>query len=258
MGCVRVRILGSGTSHGVPMIGCECEVCTSEDPRDKRTRACIHVEMAGQSILVDTPPELRLQSIAFDIRRVDVVLFTHHHADHVTGLDDLRRFNYLSGKSLNCHADAATLETLRRMFEYAFVEMPDYVSSKPELKLVEIGGPIRLGEATVTPIPLMHGDLPVLGFRFGPFAYCTDCSFISESSFALLEGVEVLVLDGLRRRPHATHFNLEQAIEAARRIGARQTYFTHIAHELPHAATNEDLPDGMELAYDGLEIVVSG
>jgi len=251
MSSVRVTVLGSGTSHGVPMIGCDCAVCTSRDPRDRRTRTSVHVEMAGQAILVDTSPELRLQCLACDIRRVDAVLFTHHHADHVTGLDDLRRFNYLMSKPLSCYAGAATLEVLKLMFSYAFEEMPDYVSSKPELKLKEIAGPIQVGEARVVPIPLLHGDLPVLGFRFGDFAYCTDCSFIPEESFALLEGVKVLILDGLRHRPHATHFNLTQAVEAAQRIGASQTYFTHIAHELPHEATNAELPPGMALAYDG-------
>lgn len=251
MSSVRVTVLGSGTSHGVPMIGCDCAVCTSDDPRDSRTRTSIYVETAGQAILVDTSPELRMQCLARGIKRVDAVLFTHHHADHVTGLDDLRRFNTLMGKPLNCYAAADTINVLRMMFSYAFVEMPDYVSSKPELNLVEIDRPIVIGEAHVVPIPLMHGDMPVLGFRFGHFAYCTDCSFIPEESFGLLEGLDVLILDGLRHRPHATHFNLTQAIEAARRIGARETYFTHIAHELPHRATNAELPKWMALAYDG-------
>jgi phosphoribosyl 1,2-cyclic phosphate phosphodiesterase len=253
---MRVTVLGSGTSHGVPMIGCDCAVCTSDDPRDKRTRTSIHVETAGQSILVDTSPELRVQCLARGIRRVDAVLFTHHHADHVTGLDDLRRFNYLMGKPLDCYASAATLDVLRMMFSYAFVEMPEYVSTKPELNLVEITAPVQIGEARVTPIPLMHGQMPVLGFRFGDFAYCTDCSFIPETSFALLDGLKALILDGLRHRPHATHFNLAQAIEAAQRIGAQETYFTHIAHELGHQATNAALPEGMALAYDGQVIEI--
>lgn len=256
MSSVRVTVLGSGTSHGVPMIGCDCPVCRSDDPRDKRTRTSIHVEMAGQAILVDTSPELRVQCLSQGITRVDAVLFTHHHADHVTGLDDLRRFNYLMGKPLNCYAAAETINVLKLMFNYAFVEMPDYVSSKPDLNLVEISGPIEVGDAVVTPIPLMHGEMPVLGFRFGDFGYCTDCSFIPEASYELLEGVEVLILDGLRHRPHATHFNLEQAVKAAERIKARNTYFTHIAHELGHRDTNTALPAGMALAYDGQTIQV--
>ena len=248
---LRVTVLGSGTSHGVPMIACECEVCTSKDPHDRRTRSSILVEVDGQSILVDTTPEMRLQCLACGVRRVDAVLFTHAHADHVTGLDDLRRFNWLQGAPLTCYADAATSDVLERMFPYAFNHVPDYPSSKPQLRLQKIDGPFELGGMRVVPIPMFHGPMPVLGFRFGPFAYCTDCSLIPPESFELLAGVEMLILDALRHRPHPTHFNLEQAVEVAGRIGARETFFTHIAHELGHEATNASLPRGMALSYDG-------
>lgn len=254
MAPMRVTILGSGTSHGVPMIGCDCAVCTSDDPRDRRTRTSARIEVAGRSLLVDTAPELRLQCIACGVTRVDAVLFTHHHADHVTGLDDLRRFNHLQRSSMPCYAEAATIAVLRRMFEYAFVDMPDYVSSKPHLELIPIEGPFEVFGIPIVPVPLLHGLMPVLGFRVGSFAYCTDCSRIPDASFALLEGVEVLVLDALRRRPHPTHFDLDQAVTAARRIGAGRTFFTHIAHELAHGPTNAELPEGMALSYDGLVI----
>jgi phosphoribosyl 1,2-cyclic phosphate phosphodiesterase len=252
---VTVTCLGTGTSHGIPMIGCRCPVCTSDDPHDWRTRPGLAVSVAGRTILVDTPPELRLQCVAQGITRADAILFTHHHADHVAGLDDVRAFNELGRSQLNCYGMAETLACLRRMFMYAFEEDAEYPSAKPDLALIEIGAePFEVHGIRILPIPLMHGPLPVLGFRFGGFAYCTDCNFIPEESMARLEGLDVLILDALRRTPHPTHFNLEQAVAAAERIGARRTYFTHIAHELRHSRTNAELPKGMALAYDGLRI----
>lgn len=251
---LNVTILGSGTSHGVPMIACDCAVCLSADLRDKRTRPSIVIRYDATSLLVDTSPELRLQCLANDIRRADAVLYTHHHIDHVAGLDDLRRFNWVQDQALPCYGQAQTLERLRTMFTYVFEHDSDYPSAKPRLTLHEITGPFEIGGRTITPIPLLHGNLPVLGFRVGRFAYCTDVSRIPESSWPLLEGLDVLVLDALRKRPHPTHFNLDQAVEHARRIGAKRTFFTHIAHELPHAETNRELPAGMALAHDGLVI----
>ncbi len=253
---LRVTVLGSGTSHGVPMIGCECPVCTSTDPRDRRTRSSILVEIDGHSILVDTTPELRMQCLACNVRRVDAVLFTHGHADHVTGLDDLRRFNWLQKGPLTCYADAHTSSTLQRMFPYAFDHGGDYPSAKPQLHIGLIDGEFELFGNRIVPIPLLHGKLPVLGFRFGAVAYCTDCSEIPPGSWRLLRDLDVLILDALRHRPHPTHFNLEQAVETARRLGARQTYFTHLAHELSHAAVDAGLPPGMALGYDGLVLQV--
>lgn len=251
MDSTRVILLGTGTSHGIPMIACDCPVCTSSDPHDKRTRTSVLVETGGRAILIDTPPELRMQCLASNVRRVDAILYTHQHADHITGLDDLRRFNALQETALTCYANAPTAHVLQRMFPYAFTNDPSYPSAKPELMLAEIDGPFEAAGITVTPVPLLHGALPILGFRIGRFAYCTDCSTIPESSYDLLADLDVLVLDALRIRPHPTHFNLAQAIEAARRIGARRTYFTHIAHELPHAQTNASLPATMTLGYDG-------
>ncbi|MCH8963846.1 MAG: MBL fold metallo-hydrolase [Planctomycetes bacterium] len=272
---MKVIMLGTGTSHGIPMIACDCEVCTSDDPRDRRTRPSIHVQHNGIHILVDTAPELRLQCLAGGIRRADAVLFTHHHADHVTGLDDLRRFNWLQNCTLKCYAQEEDITAIRRMFAYAFVDDPEYPSHKPDLDFIPIDGPIELTRSrrlqparspdevqstdsndpaatcTVLPIPLIHGPTPVLGFRFDNFAYCTDCSYIPDDSMKMLEGLDVLILDALRRRPHPTHFNLEEAVEWAGRIGAKQTYFTHIAHELLHAKTNSELPPNMQLGHDG-------
>jgi phosphoribosyl 1,2-cyclic phosphate phosphodiesterase len=254
---VRVVLLGTGTSHGVPMIGCDCPVCTSADPCDQRTRPSIVVQSNGRTLLVDTAPELRLQCIRNRIDRVDAVLFTHAHADHVAGMDDLRRFNWINGGPMDCYATAATLDSIRRMFAYIFIDQPDYPSHKPALNLHEIGDtPFELFDMPIVPIPMFHGTLPVLGFRFGPVAYCTDCSLIPPQSLERLSGLEVLILDALRKRPHPTHFNIEQAVDMAGRIGARQTFFTHIAHELGHAETNASLPEGMALAHDGQVVEV--
>ena len=249
---VRLTVLGSGTSHGIPMIGCDCAVCRSDDPRDRRTRTSVVFSYDGYNLLVDTPPELRLQCVACDLRRVDAILFTHCHADHIAGLDDVRRFNWIQREPITLYGDATTLERVRQMFRYAFVDDPEYPSAKPELAATVLDGPLELGGRQVVPIPLRHGALPVFGFRVGDIAYCTDCNFIPDQSRDLLRGLDILLLDGVRRRPHSTHFNLDQAVEQARQIGARRTYFTHIAHELKHADTNARLPVGMELAYDGL------
>ena len=233
------------------MIACSCAVCTSDDPRDKRTRVSCHVQYDDLSVLVDTGPELRLQCIACDIQRVDAVLMTHHHADHVAGLDDLRRFNWVQGTRLPVYGMPETLQRLREMFRYAFVDDPEYPSAKPDIDLIALGGDVVLNGHRIVPIRLLHGETPVMGYRFDKFAYCTDVSFIPEESMDRLRGLDVLVLDACRRRPHPTHFNVEQAVECARRIGARQTYFTHIAHELKHAETNAELPANMALGYDG-------
>ena len=243
------------------MIACDCEVCSSSDPRDQRTRPSIFVQLGDAHLLIDTTPELRLQCLANDIRRVTAVLYTHHHADHVVGLDDLRRFNWIQESAISCYAQAEDLEVITRMFVYAFEDDPDYPSHKPDLQFIPIEGPLKIpaggtdqrqaSHLTVIPIPLLHGSLPVLGYRIGDFAYCTDCSFIPDSSAELLTGLDVLVLGAPRRRPHPTHFNLEQATDQARRLGAKRTYFTHIAHELLHARTNAELPEGVALGYDG-------
>ncbi len=248
---LTITVLGSGTSHGVPMIGCDCPVCTSADPRDKRTRPSITIGRGRTVLLVDTAPELRLQCLACGVTRVTAVLYTHYHVDHLAGLDDLRRFNWMQGGAIPCYGQPATLDRLRSMFPYVFRPEGDYPSAVPRLALHAIDGPIEIEGVVVTPIPLLHGRLPVLGFRVGNFAYCTDVSEIPRDSWRLLEGLEVLILDALRKRPHPTHFNLDQAVAHAEKIGAGRTFFTHIAHELGHEATNRELPAGMALAYDG-------
>jgi phosphoribosyl 1,2-cyclic phosphate phosphodiesterase len=249
----RVTVLGSGTSHGVPMIGCTCAVCRSSDPRDRRTRPSIYVEVEnGPAILVDTSTDLRTQALAHGVLRVDAILFTHSHADHVMGLDDSRRFSQMQKAPIVCYADALTVESLKKSFYYVFEPAKEKGGGLPQIDLRTIDGPFAVSGVAVQPIPLMHGSRPILGFRFGDFAYLTDTNHIPDASLPLLAGVKTIVLDALRHRAHPTHFTVAQAIEAASRIQPAQTYLTHICHDLPHAATNESLPAGVELAYDGL------
>jgi phosphoribosyl 1,2-cyclic phosphate phosphodiesterase len=254
---VKVICLGTGTSHGVPMIACDCEVCTSEDPKDKRSRPSIVVQFDNQHvILIDTSPDIRIQCVDNNIRRVDAVLYTHHHADHVVGLDDVRRFNAVQRAEIPVYGSAGTMAEIRKMFDYAFTPDSDYPSFKPMLRIELIDGPWEMFGQRIVPILLMHGPLPILGFRFGKFAYCTDCSHVPDESVELLAGLDMLILDGLRHKPHPTHMTVAQAVDMAGRIGAKQTYLTHIAHELPHAATNAGLPPEVQLAHDGLTIEV--
>ena len=252
-GCA-VRFLGTGTSHGVPMIGCRCGTCRSTDPRDRRSRPSILFEMGGGvRVLVDTTPDLRSQALAHDLDRVDAILFTHCHADHVMGLDEVRRFNVLQHAAIPCYGDARTLTELKRTFAYIF-DGADEGGGIPWVHLYPIGGPFSIGGEACIPVPVWHGRRDILGFRVRDFAYLTDCSGIPEASWALLEGVRTLAIDALRHRPHPTHFTVEQALAVAARLGAERTWLTHICHDLPHAATNASLPAGVELAYDGLRI----
>lgn len=259
MASARVTFLGTGTSHGVPMIGCRCAVCRSDDPRDRRLRPSIHVAVeGGPHVLVDTATDLRQQALANDITRVDAVVFTHAHADHVMGLDELRRFNVLGQRRIPLYADARTGREVRRIFHYAFEPPAVAGGGVPELELHEIDGPFAIEGVPVVPVPVMHGPQPILGLRIGRFAYLTDCNAIPETSWPLLTGLDVLVLDALRHRPHPTHYALAEAVETAARIGARQTYFTHMCHDLPHAATCAALPPGVALAYDGQVVTIDG
>ena len=252
---MKITFLGTGTSHGVPMIGCDCAVCRSTDPRDARWRPSVFVETdGGDALLIDAGPDLRSQALRFNVRRVDAIIFTHGHADHILGLDEVRRFNAIQKGTMPCYGDAATVSDIARMFSYVFDPDTPRGGGLPQLTLIAIDSPFRAGSQDIIPVPIFHGQRPILGLRIGSFAYLTDCSRIPDESWPLLEGLDVLVLDALRVKPHPTHFSLDEAVEAARRIAPRRTLFTPMCHDLGHAATTARLPQGMELAYDGLVV----
>ena len=253
----RVIVLGSGTSHGVPMIGCSCAVCRSSDPRDRRSRPSIYLDVdGGPKILVDTSTDLRQQALTHGIARVDAILYTHSHADHIMGLDDVRRFNVLQTGAIPAYADERTSSDLRRAFAYVFDPPSEKGGGVPQLSLTTVHGRFNIGPVGIQPVPVFHGPRPILGFRFGSLAYLTDCNRLADEAWPLLEGLDVLILDALRHRPHPTHFTVAEALQVVERVSPRQTYLTHICHDLPHAATNQSLPGGVELAYDGLALTI--
>lgn len=249
-------MMGSGTSTGVPVIGCRCAVCRSDDPRNRRLRPGVRLDLAGGTAVVDTSPDFREQAIRFGLERVDAVLYTHAHADHVFGLDDLRVFNFRQRAAIPCYGSADTIARLRQIFAYVFEDGPEG-GGKPRLDLVPVRGAFELLGERVVPVPVRHGEVEVFGYRVGGFALVTDVSRVPDESWATLAGTEVLILSALRYRAHPTHFNIEQAIAAARRIGARRTILTHIAHEVDHADLRVALPPGVEIGYDGLVVDLS-
>jgi phosphoribosyl 1,2-cyclic phosphate phosphodiesterase len=251
---LKITFLGTGTSNGIPVIGCDCEVCSSNDPRDNRSRTSALVEWAGLTLLIDTATELRLQARAANIRHIDAALFTHAHADHTGGFDDLRRFNELSSRHLPIYASPETAAMFRHRFAYAFEDIFPFYGGKPDLTLNEIDGPFSIGEKTIVPIPVDHGRTPVLGFRFGPLAYVTDAKTIPEASIELLHGLDILVLNALRERPHPTHLSFAEAVEIAQRVKPRVTWLVHLSHETSHEAAEALLPEGVHIAYDGLTV----
>ncbi|MBC8018462.1 MAG: MBL fold metallo-hydrolase [Verrucomicrobia bacterium] len=247
---MKVTILGSGTSTGVPMVGCSCRVCSSDDPKDKRTRTSLLIQHNGRNILIDASTDLRFQALREGIQRVDAVLFTHSHADHVNGIDDLRGFYFLHKEVIPCFGSRTTLDALLTGFSYIFHEL-DGSGYAPLLHPQEVDGSFELFGLTVIPVPLEHGRTTALGFRIGDFAYLTDCNGIPPSSLALLKGLDVLVVDGLRWNPHPFHFNIEAAIAATRPLKPVRTIFTHLSHDVLFA-DGVTLPPGYEFACDGM------
>lgn len=254
---MRITFLGTGTSHGVPVVGCPCPVCASTDQRDARYRSSILVESGDSRVVVDVGPEFRLQAIRARITRLDAVLLTHAHADHLHGLDDIRPLSW--ERAIPVYGNEQTLAEVRSRFSYAFRE-GQRGGGKPRFELLPVGeGTIAIGDIVAQPVPLLHGELRVSGWRFGKFAYLTDCSSIPDSSWALLEGVEVAAIDALRLRPHPTHFCVDEALAAARRIGLSRTLLTHITHDSSHEALEAYCREhgssvGAEPAFDGLAI----
>jgi phosphoribosyl 1,2-cyclic phosphate phosphodiesterase len=248
-----LTVLGSGTSMGVPTIGCSCAVCHSSDPHDRRTRPSILIEFGGKFVLIDTTPDFREQAIRERITQIDAVLYTHTHADHILGIDDLRPLSYHRDGKIPLYARPEAADFIRNMFRYIFDA--DYkFGGLARLELKPIDGPFELFGKLIEPIPVVHGESEIYGYRFGRAAYLTDFSEIPESSFARLQGLDVLFLDGLRYKPHPTHSTVENSIRIADRLQAKQVFFTHICHDLPHEATNAALPPHVRLSHDGMKL----
>ena len=247
---LKITILGSGTSTGIPVVGCRCATCLSDHPHNQRTRCSALLSYGKYNILIDTSTDLRQQALREDIRHIDAVFYTHSHADHMHGIDDLRGFNLHSKQSIPLYGSEQTLTTIRNSFSYIF-DQSEQASYIPRLNLNPIDKPVEIFGLEIVPIAMRHGQMEAFGYRCGPFAYLTDCNVIPPSSLELLDDLEVLILDGLRFTPHPTHFNIPQAVEMAKQIGAKQTLLTHLSHEVDHPVHDQQLPDGINLAYDG-------
>ncbi|GAB4182312.1 MAG: MBL fold metallo-hydrolase [Terrimicrobiaceae bacterium] len=262
MGELEITFLGTGTSHGIPVIGCQCQVCHSADPRDRRLRTSTILRHEGYQIQIDTTPDFRQQCLREGLVQIDAVLYTHSHSDHIMGFDDLRRFCEMENKDMPVYGSRRTLQDLARVFDYAFsgnFRYPNYVRPLPNA----IDGPFELGGLTVTPVELPHGRMVTTGFVFSTgerklLAYFTDCQDVPQEAVAAARGCEILVVDALRHANHPTHMSLSQATGVAEQVAAHQTYFIHMCHELGHAETEELLPDNIRLAYDGLRVTISG
>jgi phosphoribosyl 1,2-cyclic phosphate phosphodiesterase len=249
----RLTVLGSGTSMGVPTIGCDCAVCHSSDQHDRRTRPSVLVEYGGKNIIIDTTPDFREQAIREGIRSLDAVLYTHAHADHILGLDDLRPLSFHRPEKIPLYAQPEAAELLRRMFRYIFE--PEYkFGGLAQVELNLIVGPVDLFGVSFEPVKVLHGDAGILGFRFGSAAYLTDHSEIPEESFAQLNDLDILFLDALRHQPHPTHSTVEKSLGIVERVKPKRAFFTHICHDLPHEATNAALPPNVRMSYDGMKL----
>ena len=254
---MNLLFLGTGTSLGIPVVNCDCPVCRSEDPRNQRMRPSALLEFDGRCVLIDASTDFRWQMLRERVPRIDAILFTHAHADHMFGLDDVRRYNDLQRAAIPCFATPATAAILRRTFAYIFIDPPHPPGMGwPVLTLTEIDGPFEVFGRRIVPVPVLHGRWEVVGFRLGGLAYVTDVSAIPESSRPLLADLDVLVLDGLRRRPHPTHFSLEQSLAQIEALKPRRAFLTHMCHDVDHAAVSATLPPNVALAYDGLRITL--
>jgi phosphoribosyl 1,2-cyclic phosphate phosphodiesterase len=256
---MRAQLLGTGTSSGVPLIGCDCAVCKSADPRNRRRRTCLHLEAGGVHIQVDTPPDFREQALEYGVEHIDAVLFTHAHADHVFGFDDIRRFNTIQKCVIPAYADASTLADLRRIFDYISTDkIPGFYRPQIDFKVVE--SPFRVGDVEVTPLPVEHGPKPTFGFRFdadgSSLAYVPDCKSMPEGTIDLIRGVDVMLLDALRYREHMTHMTIDESVALLQQIGAGQSYLVHLCHNVDHASQDAKLPEGINVSYDGMKIIL--
>ncbi|MEO8664223.1 MAG: MBL fold metallo-hydrolase [Ignavibacteria bacterium] len=251
---MKVTILGTGTSQGVPVIGCKCETCVSANPKDKRLRTSVFIDVNGKKILIDTSIDFRQQMLKNKIDDIDAVLFTHHHVDHINGMDDLRQITQKRDKVIELYGNKTTIDEMKISFRYVFDEELISHHAVPLVKFNYIENKkFNIGDVEIIPIECLHGNLMIFGYRINNFAYITDCSAISDEELDKLDNLKVFVINALRIRPHPTHFNLQQAIEVAKKVKAKRTYFTHITHDILHDKINATLPKGIELAYDGIE-----
>ncbi len=251
-----LTVLGSGTSMGVPTIGCDCAVCTSADPRDRRTRPSIMVQWNGQTVLIDTTPDFREQAIRERISKIDAILYTHGHADHILGLDDVRPLSFsriTGGGKIPLFATEGTAQTLRQVFRYIFDGDYKY-GGLAQVELRPVDGPVEIGGAKFVPLTVNHGDYAIEAYRFGSAAYLTDFSSVPEETMEQLQGLDILFLDALRHHPHPTHSSVKQSLEIVERLKPRRAFFTHISHDLPHQKTNAELPGNVRLSHDGLKL----
>lgn len=254
---MKATLLGTGTSSGVPLIGCDCPVCKSTDPRNRRRRTCLHLEAGGVHIQIDTPPDFREQALDYKVLQIDAVLFTHSHADHIFGFDDIRRFNTIQKCVIPAYADAATLKDLNRVFDYISTDkIPGFY--RPQIDFITIDGAFEIGEIKITPLPVIHGYNPTFGFLFEAdgkrLAYIPDCKEIPDKTLALLHDLDVMILDALRNRDHKTHMTIKESVATLQRIGAKQSYLVHLCHDSDHAELDASLPDGINVSYDGMKI----
>lgn len=252
---MKAIFLGTGTSHGVPVLTCSCPVCTSTNPKNHRTRSSLWLQEKETSVLIDTAHEFRLQALRADIQDIDAVLYTHCHADHVFGFDDLRVYSHHRHKEIPVYGNQETIDEMYQVFGYAF-RKTQKGGGKPQVKLRVLQNPLQIGDMDITPIPVFHGILPIYAYRIGSLAYVTDTNQIPPESLALLKGVDTLVLGVVRYEPHSTHMHIDMALDLVEKLQPRRTYFTHLSHLLEHEETNARLPAGVELAYDGLEIEI--
>ncbi len=253
---LSLTILGSGTSVGIPMVGCSCAACTSTDPRDRRMRSSVLLQWTDTVVVIDTTPEFRMQMLRANVKRLDAVLLTHNHADHVHGLDDVRPFCFLQNTTIPVYGNEPTLGWVREHYSYVW-NAPQKGGGLPRISLEVVDRPFTINGVSFTPLPVMHGILPVYGYRVGDLAYIPDVSEIPESTYPLLANLNTLIIDAVRFRPHSTHFHVARSIEEGRRIGAGTTIFTHLNHDIVHARLERELPDGFALAHDGMVMEIT-
>lgn len=252
---MKITILGSGTSTGVPTVGCNCEVCRSTNPKNKRTRTSILISENAKNILIDTSTDLRYQTLENNIDHIDAVLYTHSHADHIHGIDDMRSFNFIQNAPIPCFGNRDTVNNIKNIFKYIFHKDQNGCTT-PQLEFNIINSQLSLFKTKITPIKIMHGIIPILGYKINNMAYITDCSYIPPQSEKKLQNLDLLILDGLRYEPHPTHFNIHTAVEEAKKLNPARTLFTHLTHDLEYEKVNRELPEGMELAYDGMVVEI--